>query len=690
MCLVWRLPHWEPGVTGLWHPAYPQCGIPEDGDWRLLGELFDWIQDGGLVEAHNSWFERGIWTNILVPRFGFLPIPHRLWRCSAAKAATHALPRALEGCTSALGLAIEKDEAGSELMKKMCKPRKPKKADKLAWAYLHNGCTQCVKGKLPRVGRAKAQPCPTCEGKGFIGTPPPLPTLWHETKAMFERLWDYCRVDVLAEECLSESIPDLNKRETEVYLMDQAVNERGFMLDRNNIDVALALIDEEAVQLTAELRKLTKGEVEKATQRERMKKWFTSQGFVLENTQAATIDACLNSPGIGKVAYRVRRGLEIVRLLGRSSTAKYRRMKDWICPDDRVRGGLLYHGAGTGRWSGAGVQPHNFPKGKIKEDSQGEKWNMDATWDIIAEGEGETLQDLFGSVLEPLSQALRGAIIPTPGKHLFVADYASIEARVLQWLAGNEEQLALFREGGDPYCDMAGAIYGRVIDKHQDPNERQLGKVAILGLGYQMGWRKFIESAKSYGIVLDDEMSQLVVRAYRQKMWRVVNLWNDTEAAACEAAQNPGIPIDQGPVTWLMTEDKRFLYCELPSGRRLAFPFAQVKLVTTPWGDQKLGLTFKGVNPVTRQWHTQKAYGGLLVENIVQAVARDLMAEAMLRAEQSKRYEVVLSVHDELIGEADPTVGTVSEFEQLMAECPDWAEGCPVAAEGWSGVRYRK
>jgi DNA polymerase len=690
LCLCWRMPYWEPEKTGLWHPAFPHLGIEEGDDWDELYELLDWIDEGGLVEAHSAFFERGIWRNQMERKYGFPPIPHSAWRCSAAKAATHALPRNLEDAVDALKLDIEKDMVGSKTMKKVAQPRKAKKAEYELWLNQY-GAGRCVacKGK----GTVKKQPCSACKGqgefKGRIQNVPPMPVLWHESRELFERLWDYCRVDVLAEEGLSAAIPDLNPQEVEMYLMDQAVNERGFMLDRNAIEIALALVEEEAVKLTAELVILTGGQVQKATQRAKMMDWFQSEGLVLVDTQAATIDSYLSPQSRTPLSPVVTRGLEIMRALGRSSTAKYVAMRNWICPDDRVHGGLLYHGAATGRWSGAGIQPHNFPKGKIKKDTAGIKWNMETAWDAINAGDADALAESYGSVMEPLSQALRGCIIASPGQQLYVADYASIEARVLLWLAHDEENLGIFRRGEDIYCSMAEDIYGYPCTKEDHPNERALGKVAVLGLGYQMGAPKFIDTALAMeGLVIDEPQSVSTVQAYRQKFWRVVSMWKDQEQAAIRATQRPGMTVNCGRVSWLVEDG--FLYCTLPSGRRLAYPQPKVKSRLTPWGEPKDQLSFHGVNPVTRQWQTQTTYGGMLVENQTQAVARDLMAEAMLRCERSGVYTPVLSVHDELIAEADPQQGDVKAFEALMAQNPLWAKGLPVEAEGWTGVRYHK
>jgi DNA polymerase len=321
--------------------------------------------------------------------------------------------------------------------------------------------------------------------------------------------------------------------------------------------------------------------------------------------------------------------------------------------------------------------------------------------------------------MDVLAQALRGAITATPGKVLYVADYAAIEARVVLWLAEDYDALEVFRTGKDIYCEMASTIYKRPINKKEHPDERQLGKVAILGLGFQMGASKFVDSAASYGITLvqdhwcadcgeptglhwkqdkhhdfryldvddpDEITAAKVVAAYRDKFWRVKEMWRNQEDAAIFAVRS-GEEVYSGRVKWFT--DNGFLYCMLPSGRCLGYPEPLVEEHRTSWGAIKPMLTFMGVNPLNRQWQRQKTYGGSLVENITQAVARDLMAEAVMRCEQSGLWVPVLTVHDELIAEGKSGLD-VKAFERLMAATPPWADGCPVDAEGWSGFRYRK
>lgn len=695
LCMAFRLPYWEDGRVELWHPGFAYLDIPEGDNFGALEELFCWVVDGGLVEAHGVLFEIGIWQNIMVARYGWPEVGLQQWRCSAAKAASHALPRALEDSNESMDLDVLKDMFGARIMKKMAKPRKANKSDLAGWHRMHAPCAPCdATGRVPKFGkngnelRTRAK-CPWCGGTGVDlrsdAQIPMLPTLWHEQREEMLHLWDYCKMDVLAEEALSNFLPDLNEKETEVFLLDLAINVRGFGIDTQAVSHALTLLDNEATILNAELADITGGVVEKATNRGKIIEWCASQGFELDNTQKDTIDAYL-SFDMPSMTPEVRRVLEILRTLGRSSTAKYTAMQRWVCPDGRVHGGMLYWGASTGRWSGKGVQPHNFPRGTLKKDQ-----SMDQLWADLVTLSREEIAAKYNSVMEALSNALRGVIIPSPGRQLYVADYAAIEARVVLWLAEDDEALGVFHRGEDIYCYMADDIYGYKTNKHDHPKERGVGKIAVLGLGYQMGVDKFIDTAKKGGVDIDYDFGKRVVDTYREKFWRVKRMWYDQEAAAVEAVEQQAPsswPVQCGRVEWFV--ESRFLYCRLPSGRCLAYPDPEIRQKMMPWGDMKDVLTFMGVNPHNHQWQRLTTYGGMLVENQTQAVARDIMAEAMLRVESTGVYDVVASVHDELISEADLDKGDVHEYEQLLSTLPDWAEGLPVAAEGWRGLRYRK
>jgi len=350
LCMAFRLPYWKKGRTALWHPAFPHLGMVEEGIEELI-ELFNWVIEGELIEAHNAWFERGIWHNIMARQHGWPAVAGTQWRCSAAKAAAHALPRSLDDAAAALGLSLRKDAAGGKVMMKMNKPRKPRKKEIEEWTKSYGS---------------------TARGMSSPSTVPPMPLLWHESKELFEKLFAYCRQDVLTECAVSDAVPDLSEAETQMYLLDQTINERGFLLDMEAVDTALALIESESTRLNDELKVLTGGCPDKATQRKKMHDWFLDQWFILEDTKGSTVDAALREHDLPQ---RVRRGLELLQSLSRSSTAKYEAMRNWACPDGRVRGGLLYHGASTGRWAGAGVQPHNFPRGSVKD--------IDGAWRVL-------------------------------------------------------------------------------------------------------------------------------------------------------------------------------------------------------------------------------------------------------------------------------------------------------------------
>lgn len=649
LVMAFRLPHWTTGQTEIWTPEYPDLGIyKQGGNFDALFELFEWIQSGKLVEAHNAWFERNIWRHIMVPRFGWPEMPARSWRCSAAQAAAVSLPRGLDDALAAMRLALRKDATGAKVMMKMTKPRKARKAERESWLEQHGN--------------------------------KPMGVLFHEDRHLLQQLFDYVRQDVLAEEGLSYVLPDLSDDELEMYWLDQEMNDRGFQLDMEAVDAALYMIQEESLLLNAELGVVTDGQVERATQRKQLQIWLEMEGVVIENTQAATLDLLLESwPATG--SDNAKRAVEILRLLGKSSTAKYEAMRNHAdLNDHRVRGGLLYHGAGTGRWSGSGVMPHNFPKGTLKEK------DVNGLWETLKTLDRPTVIAKYGDVMAALSHGLRSAIVAGPGMELFCADYASIEARVLLWLAGDDTHLDIFRNGEDIYVSMATDIYKRPITK-ADALERQVGKFSILGLGFGMGWQKFFDTLAKAGIHVSEDFTQTVVSTYREKFWRTKELWRDTEAAAVKCAITKR-PVDQGPFRWVYHDP--FLFMELPSGRRLAYPFPRVSAQETPWGEKRDTLTFMGVNPKTRQWQPQKSYGGLLVENGTQAVARDVLAGALKRLEDGGVYRPVLSVHDEVISEAAVGTGNVKEYEDLLCVLPDWADGLPVKAEGWSGLRYKK
>jgi DNA polymerase len=351
-------------------------------------------------------------------------------------------------------------------------------------------------------------------------------------------------------------------------------------------------------------------------------------------------------------------------------------MLNMACPDSRIRGALLYHGASTGRWAGRGIQPQNYPQGKIKD--------VHNIISALETGDYQWFQTLFPDVFTALSAALRAMLCAPYGHDLISCDFSAIEARVVCWLAGDEVNLDVYRKGLDPYKEMASAIFN--VSTGAVKQQRELGKRAVLGCGFGMGWKKFMLTCEVQGQPVSEELAQAAVNAYRYKYEPVKAFWNDLEEAAIRAVKYAGRRFDVNEVQWLVKG--AFLYCRLPSGRLLAYYAPKIERRDSPMGERDQ-LTYMAVDSKTKQWVREGTYGGKLTENVVQATARDVMVDAMFRVERAG-YPLVLSVHDELVADVPQAFGSLNEFEQIMSELPHWAKGLPIKVEGWRSDRYKK
>lgn len=657
--------------------------------WKKQHESFrlwwiDKIEQGFLFSAHNAFFERCIYRNILVKRYGWPDIPDQLWRCTAAKAAACALPRSLEGAGAALKLSTQKDKMGYVAMMATCKPTRQ-------WNEWKRLQEQVKRGA--RISEKKKERAKEPEPPVFL-EPDANPQIW-------ETLYRYCIIDVKAEEAVDDALPDLIPLEQEIWHLNQRLNWRGLYVDIPTIRKIVEIMARESQTKLKELDALTMGLVTKPGARASILEFLKLEGIELPDIRAKTIEDVL---GEGKLSPDMRRLLEIRKALSKTSTKKYQAFIDRAGDDSRVRDILLYHGASTGRDTGTGIQPHNFPRGAIRVD----KSRPYAAVENVARYAMEDLQLLYGDSLSIVfSSILRNMIIPTPGFELFVADFSKIEVAVLWWLADNWDGLEVLKSGKDPYKYQAAANTGkRYEDISDEGDERQLGKAQILGAGFRMGWKKFKKAAfDMYRLNLTNRQALDAIKSYRENNAPVVDLWEAFENAMVMATENRGKVYKAGKCKFY--REGKFLKVELPSGRKLSYLQPQIVWKTISYvtleldskgrevecektSKPKKTLQFLGLAQDKKTMRTEFSHGGIMTENIVQAIARDLMMPGMLRLE-AEGYQPLLMVHDEGICEKKRGTGLVEEFVKILCEKPKWAdEHLPLEAKGWVGLRYKK
>jgi DNA polymerase len=372
-----------------------------------------------------------------------------------------------------------------------------------------------------------------------------------------------------------------------------------------------------------------------------------------------------------------------------ASVAKSEALLRGMSADGRARGLLQFHAAGTGRWAGRRFQPQNLKRPQIED--------TDTAISILMAGDADLVEALYGEPLSVVGDCIRGMVAAPPGKKIVAADYANIEGRVLAWLAGESWKLDAFRAydagtGPDLYKVAYGRAFG-IAPKDVSKPQRQIGKVMELALGYQGGVGAFQTMAVNYGVRLPDEEVEGLRDGWRSAHSAIKAFWWDLERAAIEAVENPGMTTAVRDIRFKVAGS--FLFMRLPSGRFLAYAYPEIQPKTMPWKDDrgepvvKESLSYMGVNSYTRKWERCFAYGGLLAENATQAVARDILADAMPRLEVAD-YPIILTVHDEIVCEVASGFGSVEEMVSIMTTLPAWADGCPITAEGWEGARYRK
>lgn len=628
-CAYYRVDDGEP------RPWLPGMGFPTVMEIGL--------RNGAVFAAHNAMFEVAIWTNVM-PIYGWPAPPlFERWVDSMASAAHKSVPMALDDACAVLQLPHQKAKTGKPLLNRMHLP-------------------------LDDPNRSL-------------------------TDAERETLWAYNRDDVLAESDLLHALGPLPPGEQRMWVLNQKINARGLQIDVGAAFGAIEIADRVAYRLNDRIEEITKGRIERASERDKILKWSEEQGYKLPNLTAETVDAELMHPGDG-MPPAVHEVLTIRRSLAKSSVAKYRKMIQCMGPDQRVRGALQYHGAHTGREAGRLIQPQNFTR------PSDENLDFEQLIAIIKLADPDILEAIYGEPLVALADGLRPTITCAQGNKLVGGDFSAIEAIITAWLAGEDWKLDAFRRifrgekyGGadDIYCATAAKILGMTVTKKDNPQERQIGKTCELAFGFGGGLYAYLNFDSS-GRFSNDEIQEFK-RGWRREHPMTTRFWKGLEHAAIEAFLNPGREISFRSIGFQMVG--AWLTAILPSGRRLWYYGPFVRMEPLPWLDETGEKQAEGPKlfyrgRTSKGWQIEGTYGGKLTENVVQAVARDLMVHSMHQAE-AESIPIVLTVHDELLAEVNGSrADAAATMRQCLEDLPSWGETVPMSAPTWEGIRWRK
>jgi DNA polymerase len=608
-------------------------GLPEE----VLKGLYD---ENILKTAYNANFERTcigrhLYINEMIIGINevepddFTLSPEQ-WRCTSVHALTLGLPGNLDGVAKSMNLEVQKDAAGKNLIKYFSVPCKPTKV---------NG------------GRTR-------------NFPEHAPEKWEQFKA-------YCIQDVEVERAIKKKIQKfkVSEFENKLWALDQRINDRGVRLEPTLFKNAIECDAQYKEKLMYEAGKITG--LENPNSLAQLKDWLAENGLEAESLTKDTIPVLISQAQ----TETVKRVLRMRQELGKTSVSKYQAMERGICKDNRVRGLLQFYGANrTGRWAGRLVQVQNLPRIEL--------YDLDVARELLLSGDYEMLEVLFGKVPFVLSQLIRTAFIPEDDHRFIVSDFSAIEARVIAWLAGEQWRLDVFNGHGKIYEASASQMFHIPIEEITKGSPyRQMGKVAELALGYQGGGGALATMDKKGEI--DPEDYADIIKRWRAASPNIVKFWYDVEKAAVKAVKEKKVVEMQLGLRFFY--ESGVLFIQLPSGRRLAYPKPQLKRHET---FDKMALSYEGSKD-QGGWGRIPTYGGKLVENIVQATARDCLAESLIRLDEAK-YNIVFHVHDEAVIEAPVGKGSLKEVEEIMGQPIAWAKGLPLNADGFETYYYKK
>ena len=580
-------------------------------------------------KAFNANFER-----VCIQKYFGIHTPTAQWECTMIKAAMNGLPLSLAAVGAALEIEQEKMWEGKALIRYFCLPSKPTRT---------NG------------GRTRNLPA-------------------HEPEK-WELFKTYCIRDVEAEMEISDKLAgrEFPQMERHLYALDQAINDRGILIDPMFVENAICLDTDTREALMQEATRITG--LDNPNSVAQLKGWLSEEhGEEIDGLKKADIPALLSSTD----SQKVKEVLRIRQELAKTSVKKYTTMKVAAGDDNRIRGLFQFHGANrTGRWAGRLVQMQNLPQNHLKD--------LDLARQLVRDGDLEMLQMLFGNVPDTLSQLIRTAFVAPPGQTFAVADFSAIEARVIAWLADEGWRLEVFATHGKIYEASASQMFGVPIEEITKGSPlRQKGKVAELALGYQ-GGASALEVMGALKMGLSAEELPELVSQWRAANPNIVQFWDEVGRGALRAVKEQTTVKIRHGIQFIYSSEA--LFAKLPSGRCLTYAFPRI-------GQNRFGsqsLQFMGVGQTTKKWEVQETYGGKLVENLTQAIARDCLAESMLRLDAAG-FPIVCHVHDEVICEIPEKdcTQTLARATAMMGEEISWAKGLPLRADGYCTKYYMK